>query len=1395
MKKQLYAKCSFVLVVFFLTTAPLFSQISGPGSVCEGSVGIAYTAPAGMTTFAWAISGGGIIMSPPDASTVTVDWILAGDWVLSVSDGVLPAIQLAVTVSPPFATITGPVDPVSQMPATLKSGATPGQIYTTEAGMTGYTWSLSPGGSIVAGSTTNQITVDWTNVTSQQSVTVSYTDPSGCVSPQPTTLVINYFPFAGPLDPINIPQFVDPLPHFAAGLRVNAKNGGNLIIKTVPVQQVALSTGTVLANGTIGMTPGVGVGNYAAYAISKDNGSTWGIPMWPAQTIEAKQGNQLTIQYLNGLNGLNYNHFNILADQTLMMNGYTIANPLTDPYLGEIPMVVHLHGGEIPSDADGGPNAWFTPSGQQGPGFQFNATSLVTYPNQQEAATLWYHPHDDGLTRINVYTGLAGYYFLRGEDEEVAKLPGWSGDDLVREVTPAGKTGTFNGTNAYLPEIEIGIQDRMFDVNGQLYWPVAPPNPELHPFWTPEFVGDMFVVNGKSWPYLSVAPRRYRFRMLDGCNARWLNMWLVNAVDGTPGPKITVVGAEGGLLANPVDLDPAAAVGGTLLIGPGQRADIVIDFTGYPAGTTFTLMNDAGAPFPGGDPVVPGLTDRIMQFVVNGQLVSAAAPANPGTDKSAMLNNLTNLRPVNPLIKLTDFNGNLAPGVTTDVKRQIILNEVMGTGGPAAVLVNNTYFDALLAIPGDPSAAGGPTEFMTEGTTEIIQIANVSADAHPLHIHLLQWQLVSRQLIDDVGYLQEYAKVWAANANGKPNFPAGMPYPGGAGSPLPYNTLNADNAVGGNPAFSTFLTPGIIPAQPEEMGWKDNVTVLPGQVTTFVVRVAPTDRPVNATADQLLLPFDPSLGPGYVWHCHVIDHEDMSMMRPLEILPSPLRLVLPQITVQPAPEFACAGDVITYSVTATSPKPITYNWQLSIDDGKTWTPLTDVAPYSGSATASLSITPATLPITGYKYRCILTNADGFTTSNPALLTVTNCSISGTLKYNNVTLDPLAGFTVTIGTVTPLSAVTDATGAFIINGVTSGVWPVTVTTAMLPGGVNSTDAGTVNAWVAAPSIIPNVKFMSGDVDNSMLIAALDAQGIQNNFVNATAFARGPWVFWDAIGSGTVNPLPFTVAVNRESVTGFDILGMSTGDFNSSFKPNVAGGLPNVSLTSSGTTLTVAADMPFTLPINSTAALTGVGAISLVLNVPANLVNVQGVSVPGSGVPATFKVKGSVLTIGWNSLIPVNVAPGQPLVNLTLVPKTTFTTADILTITLGTNPLSELADATMTPVANPQLTVDNVIESAAPVNNPALTIVSVFPNPAPATGPITITYTLAGLAEPVTMVIINSKGVVMTTVVNNTVLDGTPVTASLTGWAKGQYIIRLTQTVAGTNYVATAKFMVK
>ncbi len=269
--------------------------------------------------------------------------------------------------------------------------------------------------------------------------------------------------------------------------------------------------------------------------------------------------------------------------------------------------------------------------------------------------------------------------------------------------------------------------------------------------------------------------------------------------NGAPGPVITVIGGEGGLLAHPIVLDPAAAQ--TLLMAPGQRYDVIIDFTGQ-EGKTFTLMNDANAPYPDGDPVDAN-TSQIMQFIVNGSMVEVNNV--PGLDNSMVPNDL---RPVTPLRTLTDFAGNLSNGVTPAVKRQIVLNEVSADGGPAAVLVNNSYFDAALAITGDPySFAGGPTELLREGTTETFSIINISADAHPIHIHLLQWQLVSRQALTvdgPGGYMAAYQAAFTGYSPA--DFPAGLGYPGGAGTPLPYMDQNADGAIGGNPAVSGFLT-------------------------------------------------------------------------------------------------------------------------------------------------------------------------------------------------------------------------------------------------------------------------------------------------------------------------------------------------------------------------------------------------------------------------------------------------------------------------------------------------------------------------------------------------------------------------------------------------------------
>lgn len=678
-----------------------------------------------------------------------------------------------------------------------------------------------------------------------------------------------------PLDPNSIPQFVDFLPHFA-GMRVNAKSGGNLIIEAVKTQQVAVSTGTVLDNGIAGVDPGAGLGNYFVYRISKNGGKTWTLPLWPCFTIEAQRGNKLDVELRNSLYGLTYKDVNIAADQTVMMEGVPLTgDPMTDPYTGPVPIAVHLHGGEVQSTSDGGPFAWFTPGyALKGSGFRQGVGKTVHYPNSQEAATLWFHEHSQlGLTRINVYAGMAGFYFLRGLEEEIDRLPGWSNDDLVQEVTPKGKVGDALHPGPYLPEIEIAIQDRMFDTKGQLFYLVEPTNPTVHPIWTPEFFGDVITVNGKTWPYLSVAPRKYRFHFLNGSNARFYNLWLQNLANKAAGPAFVQVGTDGGFLDSPVTID--YALGKTLFLGNGERADLIIDFSKVAPGTVLTLMNNAAGPYPTGDPVEVGTTDRIMQFIVNGKMVSSNNPKMAGKDKSLVPKNLR----IIPLVKLTDFAGK--EKVKPDVIRQLVLNEVEGDGGPLMVLLNNSRY---MEMPNEPNMFGALTEKPVEGTTEKWQLINLTMDAHPMHMHLVQFQLVSRQKFDAMAYMND----WMNSFTGVNGGMSGM-FMGAEGPPFKYDDKNSDGAVGGNLAITPYLQGNPMPADPNERGWKDVIKAYPGEIMTYMVRFAPTELPVWTPRLLARFSFDPSKGPGYAWHCHIVEHEDNDMMRPLNVQPNPSR--------------------------------------------------------------------------------------------------------------------------------------------------------------------------------------------------------------------------------------------------------------------------------------------------------------------------------------------------------------------------------------------------------------------------------------------------------------------------------------------------------------------------
>ena len=675
-----------------------------------------------------------------------------------------------------------------------------------------------------------------------------------------------------------VPKYVEPLPTFN-GKRVDGKAA--VTVNMVEFQQKILPDSFYAAQ----VAP-YSAGTYQwGYDVNGKGAS------WPSRTIEAQKGTPTVVTYTNSLKKKDgsppelarYLTMDLsihsadplhIARDNHCMEGPPLMNGCLDSYASPVPAVVHLHGAEVPSQFDGHPDTWFTPGlAYKGPAFVSN---VYTYPNSQEATTLWFHDHALGRTRVNVYAGLAGFYLIRDDRDT-----GLAGNAIN---LPAGDF-----------ESELMLADRQFDDHGQLFFPNGlpgnpiglngpPPNPDHHPFWSPEFFGDVMTVNGKSWPFLSVQPRRYRFRFVDGSNARFFRMQLVDATTSGPGPAIWQIGSDGGFLDVPAKLaDPGVADSPPLFLAPAERADVIIDFAGA-AGKTFTLVNTAQAPFPSGDDPDPETSGQIMQFRVDQPLAGADTtydPAAPGTTK---------LRAA-PII-------DIKPTGAPNKRRQLVLVEVEGPGGPEEVLLNNSGWDGnregtatTTTIPGSKSNGSGinATENPQDGATEIWEIANLTEDAHPIHIHLIQFQVIDRQdLVVDLSdpdqtptYREDWEALFPGGTFGGVTYPPGEFIPG-YGPPLDYGTGNP-TALGGNLAFApSYLAGSPVPPDPNEAGWKDTLKMLPKQVTRIALRFAPQNQPQSAVSPGVnTFSFDPTAeGPGYVWHCHILDHEDNEMMRP-----------------------------------------------------------------------------------------------------------------------------------------------------------------------------------------------------------------------------------------------------------------------------------------------------------------------------------------------------------------------------------------------------------------------------------------------------------------------------------------------------------------------------------
>jgi spore coat protein A, manganese oxidase len=428
---------------------------------------------------------------------------------------------------------------------------------------------------------------------------------------------------------------------------------------------------------------------------------------FPGPTIEVRSGQAISVEWPNELPA---RHF-LPIDHNL--HGAEADKP-------EVRTVVHVHGGRTPPEGDGYPEDWYIPG----------KSASYYYPNRQEAAALWYHDHAMGITRLNNYAGLFGFYLVRDSVEDALNLP----------------KGRY--------EIPLALCDRLLRRDGQLFYPVSgkPGAP-----WAPQLTGNAMLVNGKLAPYLDVEARKYRFRLLNASNSRFFHLSL------SSGDRFHIIGTDQGLLPSPAAMD-------NFVIAPGERLDIGIDFKDR-AGENIVLNNDAFV---------------MMQFRVGRERVEDDSALPPA------------LRPV----------PRIAESLAARTRTHHIVEYMDRGGGSQLMLLNGVHWDMPV------------TERVTLDSVEIWSIVNPTDDSHPIHLHMVRFQLLDRQAYDAEGH----------RLTGRMKF---------TGPP--------------------------VPPEPHEMGWKDTVRAHASMVTRFIVR------------------FEGYKG-RYVWHCHILEHEDNEMMRPYDVV-------------------------------------------------------------------------------------------------------------------------------------------------------------------------------------------------------------------------------------------------------------------------------------------------------------------------------------------------------------------------------------------------------------------------------------------------------------------------------------------------------------------------------
>jgi spore coat protein A len=690
-------------------------------------------------------------------------------------------------------------------------------------------------------------------------------------------------PIYNPLNPETLQQFTNAF----VEIPIAPKNASAPTTYTVNVRQGSWDFGLRSRNGNVLLNPLTHqpiVTRTWGYDI---NGAFLGVY---GATVEGTKGTALTFNYINNLrdevNGV-MGTGPYLTKHLLQLD-YTLDG--TDQGEPECRITTHFHGGDVPYTSDGHPDAWVTndPAVQANwvkaadPSVGFpgrvagNALPPFTYPNNQDASTLWFHDHSMGITRLNAYAGVAAFYLLKDPVVEgagaLASLPKGR---YANPVVPALQSDEF--------DLPVVIQDKAFTEDGSMVFPTFV-NLGVYTYNAlhdssgnalasirPEMWGNVVIVNGKAWPYKNVKNQLYRFRFLNGSDSRMYNLWLQDADTGeiiTPdlakaaAPTLTwpvvQIAAEQGY--RDVALDVATGPGPNgLLLTNGGRADLLVDFA-HPVfkGRNIVLRNDCPAPF-GGDfgqmavdatTLDPKFTGRIMLFKVANTagmpspLLAAAGPT-------------TSLR-----TGIVPFVGISSEDLTRSAPRLVDMQErkdpVNSFLDPTTGLVT---FRTILVLNNKMFRAP-VTEKPELNSVEEWVFINATPDVHPMHIHLTKFQVIEKGYVDTAKFTYTPADGFALPTVSDPA--AFVP---NAEPPDPDPPESAPDG-------------SLYRASPNELNvWKDTVMVPPAGTPLE------SGQPVQYPGYVRVRARFNALG-AYMWHCHILSHEENEMMRSFLVVPA-----------------------------------------------------------------------------------------------------------------------------------------------------------------------------------------------------------------------------------------------------------------------------------------------------------------------------------------------------------------------------------------------------------------------------------------------------------------------------------------------------------------------------